>query len=148
MQGDLSLIRQELTKIAYLMTVRLFGDDAIMSKSGEIYRAAMHATTVDEIIKTGIQGSALNGMPNLFPASVPNVIPSPKNNEHALSCFIVGGNVTTAITLFGIFNAFYITPAIGFAASEATGEIIVIDASSSTLSSRSFLEAMVNICVR
>lgn len=143
--GDLNLVRQELTKIAYLMTVKLFGDEAILSKSGELYRAAILATNVDELLKTGIKGGALGSMPNLLPPQMPNVFPLPKNNEHAITCFILGGKVISAVTLFGIFNAFFVTPAVGFTVPEGTGEVVKIDVSTSNLSRRTFLDTLMDI---
>lgn len=139
------LIRQELIKIAYLMTVRLFGDDAILSQSGKLFRAAMLATTIDEMKKTGIRGGALNSMPNLLPPQMPNIFPRPMHNEHAITCFVLGRDIVSAVTLFGMFNALFVTPAVGFAATEGAGEIIRINVSTSTLSSRSFLDSIVDI---
>ncbi len=76
LEGDLKVIHKEVRKIAYLMTVRIFGDEAIKSRSGEIYRAAIHAETEEEVQATGLRGGTnIDSIPTLARA---------KHNEHAL----------------------------------------------------------------
>jgi hypothetical protein len=50
--------------------------------------------------------------------------------------------LVTSVDLFGCFTLFAVTPAVGISADEGTGEVITIDASSSKLTSRPYLEAL------
>ena len=134
---DLNLLRQELVKIAYLMTVRTFGDQAILSSSGALYRAAMFAIDVTAMNATGIQGSTYSAMPLGFP--------KPRSNQHALTCFRLGDKIMSGVTLFGMFNAFFATPAADFTAEDAHGELVIIDASTSKLTSMPYVEALPRI---
>lgn len=134
---DLNLLRQELVKIAYLMTVRVFGDQAILSSSGALYRTAMFAKDGPTMQATGIKGSTYNGMP-------PGV-PKPKRNQHALTCFRLGQNIMSAVTLFGTFDAFFATPAADFTAEDGHGEMVIIDVSTSKLTSMPYVQALPQI---
>lgn len=134
---DLNLLRQELVKIAYLMTVRVFGDQAILSSSGALYRAAMFANDATAMKATGIKGSAYNSMPPGFP--------KPRSGQHALTCFRLGDNIMTGVTLFGMFNAFFVTPAADFTVDDAHGELVIIDAAASKLTSMPYVEALPRI---
>lgn len=125
--GDLNSIHKEIRKIAYLMTVRVFGDEAIQSRSGKIYRAAIHAETEEEIQATGLGGGTnIDLIPTLARA---------KHNEHALTCFRIGATIVSAVILFGSIAGVCITPAEGFSAPELTGEVVIINATTSTLAS-------------
>jgi hypothetical protein len=137
LEFDLNLLRQELVKIAYLMTVRVFGDQAILSPSGALYRAAMFAKDTAAITATGIKGSTYNAMPPGFP--------KPRNGQHALTCFRLGENILSAVTLFGTFNAFFATPAADFTTEDAHGELVIIEASTSKLESMPYVEALSRI---
>lgn len=134
---DLNLLRQELVKIAYLMTVRVFGDQAILSSSGALYRAAMFTKDDAAMKATGIKGSTYNG--------IPLGVPKPGSNQHALTCFRLGENIMSAVTLFGTFNAFFATPAADFTTEEAHGELVIIDVSTSKLTSIPYVEALPRI---
>ena len=134
---DLNLLRQELVKIAYLMTVRVFGDQAILSPSGALYRAAMFAEDTNAILATGIKGSTFNAMPFGFP--------KPRNNQHALTCFRLGESIMSAVTLFGMFNALFATPAVDFTIDDAHGELVIIEASTGKLTSMPYVEALPHI---
>ncbi|WP_159453040.1 hypothetical protein [Pseudogulbenkiania subflava] len=125
LEGNLKIIHKEIRKIAYLMTVCIFGDDAIQSRSGEIYRAAIHAETEDMIRATGLGGGTnIDIIPTLARA---------RPNEHALTCFRMGNKIISAVILFGSIAGFCITPADGFSATELEGEVVIIDARTSTL---------------
>lgn len=125
--GDFKVIHKEVRKIAYLMTVRAFGDEAIQSRSGEIYRAAIHAETEEEIRATGLRGGTnIDRIPTLARA---------KHNEHALTCFRMGSTIVSAVILFGSISGVCITPAEGFSVPELAGETIIINATTGTLTS-------------
>ncbi|WP_156479880.1 hypothetical protein [Collimonas pratensis] len=128
--GDMGLIRQELIKIAYLMTVRVFGDDAISSVSGEIYRKAMFAKSDLDLDETGLKGNAFHTPPPFLPRT--------KRNENALTCFRAGDAIVSGVNLFDTFTGFFVTPSTGFRASEAAGEVVLIDAQIGTMKSRPF----------
>lgn len=127
LEGDLKVIQKEVRKICYLMSVRVFGDDAIRSRSGAIYRAAIHVSTEEEIRATGLGGGTnFDAIPNIARA---------QRNQHALTCFRMGDKIISSVVLFGIISGFCITPAEGFLASELEGEVVVIDAATSALTS-------------
>ncbi|MTD33948.1 hypothetical protein [Paludibacterium denitrificans] len=127
LEGDLKVIHKEVRKIAYLMTVRIFGDEAIKSRSGEIYRAAIHAETEEEVQATGLRGGTnIDSIATLARA---------KHNEHALTCFRIGSAIVSAVILFGSITGICITPAEGFSAPELAGEVIIINATTGTLTS-------------
>lgn len=100
LEGDLSIIRRELVKTAYLMTVRVFGDAAISSLSGSQFRDAMMAVNEDEM-RARIKGGALGKVPPLFPES--------GHGKHQLATVKIDDAVYTLVSLFGIFQAFFIT---------------------------------------
>ncbi len=127
LKGDMKVIHKEVRKIAYLMTVRVFGDHAIQSHSGAIYRAAIHAGNEEEIQATGLRGGTnLDRFPGLATA---------KHNEHALTCFRTNDSIISAVILFGSITGICITPASGFSVPEMLGEVIIIDAKAGTLTS-------------
>lgn len=136
--GDLSIIRQELIKIAYLMTVRVFGDDAILSPAGEIYRTAMLAKTEEAIDATGLRGNALAELPA-------HGFPRPARNQHALTCFCLGGMIVSSVTLFGTFNGLFVTSTDGFSEADGHGEIAIIDASTSRLRTWPYLKTISSV---
>lgn len=127
LSANLVVIRQELIKTAYLFTVRVFGDDAIVSPSGGIFRAAMLCTTLEAIAATGLGGSPQCPLPPIFPKLAPN--------QHALCTLRIDDEILTAVSLFGTFNCLVKTPATGFSAPVGTGETVLIDASQATLQS-------------
>lgn len=53
----------------------------------------------------------------------------------------------SGVTLFGMFNAFFATPAADFTAEDAHGELVIIDASTSKLTSMPYVEALPRIFV-
>jgi len=135
---DVNLLRRMMVKIAYLMTVRLFGDEAIQSDNGRIYRSAMMAKDDEAMSKTGIGGGT-------YEEQQPSFLPKSLETGHTLSCFRFGAQVVSSVTLFGIFRAFFVTPANKISATDGYGEVIRIDAATSTLSSKPYLDSMVEL---
>ncbi|WP_171962876.1 hypothetical protein [Bordetella trematum] len=134
--ADMLMIRRQLFKIAYLTTVRIFGDEAITGPSGEQLRAAMMAESDEALARTKIAGAAFQPLPPGFARSATHA-------EHAITCAVMPSvGVVTSVDLFGCFTLFAVTPAIGISADEGTGEVITIDASSSKLTSHPYLEAL------
>lgn len=134
--GDMLLVRRQLFKIAYLTTVRIFGDEAITGLSGQQFRAAIMAESDEELTRCKISSSA-------FRPLLPGFARSTGHGEHAITCAIMPGiGLATSVDLFGCFTLFVVTPADGISADEFTGEVITIQASSSKLVSRTYLEAL------
>lgn len=135
---DYHVVRRELLKIAYLMTVRVFGDEAILSDSGQLYRAAMMTSTVEELKEVGISGAAFQ---DFYPG-----FPRPQQrNHHVLTCVRMGETIVSAVTLFGGINGFFVTPSTGFSADDAVGEVVVIDASTSKMRSYEYINVILDI---
>lgn len=135
---DLHVVRRELIKIAYLMTVRVFGDEAIMSESGRLYRAAMMAPTVEALKEVGLAGQT-------FQDFAPGMPRPQQKNLHALTCVRMGDHIMSSVTLFGGFNGIFITSADGFTADEASGEVVIIDASTSKVSNYNYVEVVTDL---
>jgi hypothetical protein len=134
--GDMFMIRRQMFKIAYLMTVRLFGDDAITGPSGEQFRAAMLATNDEELRQCPIVGAAFRPLP-------PGFERSSSRADHAITCAMVPrAGLATSVDLLGCFTLFAVTPTDGIQATEMTGEVITINAASSKMTSRPYLEAL------
>lgn len=135
---DYHVVRRELVKIAYLMTVRVFGDEAILSESGQLYRAAMMTSTVEELKEVGIGGATFQ---DFYPG-----FPRPQQrNQHVLTCVRMGKTIASAVTLFGGTNGFFVTPATGFSADDAVGEVVVIDASTSKMRTYEYIDVILDI---
>lgn len=134
MNLNTNLLRQQLFKIAYLMTVRNWGDQAILSKSGEMYRQALRVTGDDAYGEIGFKGGVTSPLPP--------ILQQPACNEHLLVTFVQSGYLVCVITLFGTFTASFISPAEGIQADEAEGEYIILDATTSKIHSRTFLDEL------
>lgn len=133
--GNLFAIRRELFKIAYLATVRLFGDAAIEGPSGQQFRAAIMASTDAELTNAGIVGGECPIPPPGFGRAL--------RHEHAVTCVVLPGiGVVTCVHLFGLFGLLAVTPPEGISAPELTGELTMIDASSKSARSRPYIEVM------
>ncbi|WP_283189857.1 hypothetical protein [Pseudomonas sp. PMCC200344] len=115
---DSDIVFNELLKTAYLATVWVFGDDAINSKSGEMYREALDRLAPDTLNELGFRCGG--GLPTGFDGSI-------SSDEHQLISLILGGDVITSVNLFGVFAAFFITSAEGFSCPEYTGMAIKIN---------------------
>jgi|GEM_PF-1203717 len=137
---DLNLLNRMMVKAGYLMTVRLFGDSAIIGKSGSIYRSALMAKDIQAIACTGIGGK--------FDSQMPWFLPKPRTVGHTLACFMLGKTVVSSVTLFGIFHAYFITPSDGIAGSDLDGEVIYIDPATSKLSSTPYFESVIDLVNR
>ncbi|WNC94378.1 hypothetical protein RI103_34975 [Paraburkholderia sp. FT54] len=135
---DYHVVRRELVKIAYLMTVRAFGDQAIMSESGRLYRAAMMASTIEEFKSVGIGGATFQD----FFAGTPR---PQRKSQHALTCVKLGPTIMSSVTLFGGFNGVFVTPAVGFDAEDAEGEVVIIEASDRKLSSYKYVDVVADL---
>lgn len=133
MAADLHIIRAELIKIAYLMSVRVFGDDAIKGMGGTQFRAAMIAADAKAIEATGIVGGLSEGLPAPFDKPV-------ERNEHLVASVNMGPQLFTVVQLFGTFSAFFLTPSIGITSEPGTGEIVKINASASSMTSQTLIE--------
>ncbi|MGP0172653.1 hypothetical protein ACSVIJ_12300 [Pseudomonas sp. NCHU5208] len=134
--GDMQLIRQQLFKIAYLMTVRVFGDSAISGASGKTLRSAMYAKDEKELEEIGVQGAIFRPLPLGFARSA-------GHGEHAITCaYMAGTGLIVSVDLFGCFTLFTVTSAEGIEADEGTGEVAVINVATSKLTSTPYLEAL------
>jgi hypothetical protein len=134
--ANMLMIRRQLFKIAYLTTVRVFGDEAITGLSGQQLRAALMAESDRDLALTKSAGAAFQPLP-------PGFARSSRHAEHAITCAVMSNiGLVTSVDLFGCFTLFAVTPAVGISADEGTGEVITIDASSSKLTSRPYLEAL------
>lgn len=136
LSADLSMIRRQLYKIAYLTTVRIFGDQAITGRSGEQFRAAIMAETDQALALTELGGGAYIELPH-------TVARSSGPHEHAITCVLVPDEgVMTAVHLFGSFSLLVVSSRQGIVAPELTGEVIRIAAKKATLTRRSYLESV------
>jgi hypothetical protein len=130
------MIRRQMFKIAYLTTVRIFGDEAITGPSGQQFRAAMIADSDDALARSKIVYAAFQPLPLGLARSAGQA-------EHAITCVTMPRvGLVTSVELFGAFTLFAVTPADGISADEGTGEVIIINASSSKITIRPYLEAM------
>ncbi len=127
MSLNTSVLRQELIKICYLMTVRVFGDAAILSNGGSLFRAAIECKDAAQLTAIGIQGSTFNGLPTIFP--------KPSHGKHIVGCIQMGDSIHTGVSLFGCFDAFFTTTVRN--SPPILGEIIEIDIANKSLHSYS-----------
>lgn len=137
--GDMSMIRRQMFKIAYLMTVKVFGDEAITSPGGALLRAAMMAKDDEELKLVGISGSAFQPLPR-------GIARSSGHAEHALTCVLMPNiGVVSAVSLFDAFMLHAVVPSTGITAEETTGEVVYIDASTSSAKISSYMDALPRI---
>lgn len=136
LKGNMFMIYRQLFKIAYLTTVKIFGDAAIKGPSGEQLRAAIMAESDEDLEKTKIKAG--NHIP-----SISRITRTANPHEHVITCaaFPKFGLFTT-VELFGCFTLCVSTPLDGIDVAEGTGGVMIIDASSSSLTSQTFLEAL------
>lgn len=134
--GNMAMIRRQLFKIAYLSTVRLFGDEAITAPSGQQFRAAMMAQTDENLAACKITGATFQPLP-------PGFAQPSTHAEHTIICaFMPGVGLVTSVNLFGCFTLFTVTPTEGISATDLTGEVIVIQAANSRMVSRPYIDAL------
>ncbi len=101
--GNILMIRRQLFKIAYLTTVRIFGDEAITGPSGQQLRAAMMAESDEALALTQVSGATFQPLP-------PGLARSAGHAEHAITCAILPNvGLITSIDLFGCFTLFTVT---------------------------------------
>src|SRR5690606_13019238 len=132
-------IRQESIKIAYLMSVRFFGDTAITSKHGGMYREALDALSDSDIRSIGLIGG--------FCPSLPEYLPKPKKNQHLLACVRISDTIYSSVSLFGLFNFVLQSPANDFPPAMTleelfAGEIIALDVKTRKTSSSPALPSL------
>lgn len=141
LKGDLLMIRRQLFKIAYLSTVRIFGDAAIKGPSGEQLREAMMAESAEDLENTKIRIS--NHIQSLSA-----VIRTANPHEHVITCAALSEtDLFTKVELFGCFTIYILTALDGIDVEVGTGEVMIIDASSSSLTSQTFLESLQALAV-
>lgn len=132
---DFALIQRQTFKIAYLTTVRIFGDQAITGMSGQQFRDAIMAETDDALALTKLRVRVNHRLPQI-------VARSSGHHEHAITCVLVPDiGLMTAVDLFGSFTLLSISSGQGIIAPELTGEVIRVAAGDATLSSRTYLES-------
>lgn len=121
---DNNIVFNELLKIAYLVTVWVFGDDAINSKSGEMYREALDRLDTNTLDELGLRYGG--GLPTGFDGKI-------RSDQHELISLVLGGDLITSVNLFGVFAAFFVTSAEGFSCPEHTGMAIKISIADGSL---------------
>lgn len=131
--GDTYLVEKELLKIAYLMTVWCFGDSAINSESGAMYRQGLETSRDEDLGSIGMRGGTVN---------IPGISCERETGTHVLLSVIIGGNLITSVSLFGVFAAVYATPAVGIRADEYDGFSIKIDLSTCKFTQTDAITAM------
>lgn len=101
--SDLLLLRREAIKTAYLLTVKAFGDHAINSKSGRIFRAAIEASTNKALEGTGLL------LRNL-PADHYKFDPPMSTNHHLFMTALDDDQLFTQVIFFGGISFAFSTP--------------------------------------
>lgn len=101
--SNISLMRREAIKTAYLLTVKAYGDVAIDSKSGEIFRAAIEANTEDELATSGLHWENL-------PADYYKLEPALKVKHHMLFTSLKDDWLFSQVILFGGISFAFWTP--------------------------------------
>ncbi len=139
MKFDADVLRLELIKIAYLMTVRVFSDIAILSRGGTVYRTAMFSKNMGDLISSGLRGSTFQPMPAIFP--------QPALGKHHLTCLRMRDELLTGVSLFGVFCAFFITPIDSTNPQEGLGEMLEIDLATRKLRSYSEMEIIRQLAI-
>lgn len=130
---DTYLVQKELLKIAYLMTVWCFGDSAINSESGEVYRLGLATTRDEEFASIGMKGGT---------NSIHGISCKKEHGTHVLLSMVLGRQLVTSVTIFGIFSAVFITSASGISAEEYEGFSITIDLLKGTFSQTEAIQAV------
>lgn len=132
---DTDLVGRELLKIAYLMTVWRFGDRAINSESGAIYRRGLAAKSTDDFRSVGMRGNT---------NEVPGFSCKRESGTHVLLSAVIGKDLITSITLFGAFAAVFATPAHGISVEEGEGLSVKINLSTGALTQATAMEAILD----
>ncbi|WGK92578.1 hypothetical protein [Pseudomonas migulae] len=130
---DTDLVGKELLKIAYLMTVWCFGDRAIDSESGAIYRRGLATKRSEDFGSIGMRANT-NEVPGFSCKREPGT--------HVLLSAVLGRDLITSITLFGTFAAVFATPAAGIHIEEGQGLSIKINLSTGALTQTTAIEAI------
>ena len=125
---NLAETAQGLGKIAYLATVRVFGDAFINTAGAAQYRSWIDAELTTEALQA-------TGLLTLPPSVAPQIPVSVTHVNHVISCWVVDGRVFTMVSLF---NAPLFTRGFLVATPELTlppfvGKVMVIDAAKKTL---------------
>ncbi|WOD20608.1 hypothetical protein [Paraburkholderia kirstenboschensis] len=101
--SDQSLMRRESIKAAYLLTVKAYGDAAITSKSGQIFRAAIEADTEEALTMSGLHWRNL-------PADHYKLEPALKAKHHMLFTSLKDDWLFSQVVLFGGISFAFWTP--------------------------------------
>ncbi|WP_367256530.1 hypothetical protein [Pseudomonas sp. stari2] len=131
--GDTYIIGKELLKIAYLMTVWCFGDQAIDSESGRIYRIGLEKDRDDDMDSFGLQRTTTR---------IPGISCKSEANTHVLISTVLNEKLVTSVQLFGTFAGIFITPAVGIDADDGQGVSVKIDLSTGTITETDAVLAM------
>lgn len=134
--ADLDLIAKGMTKIAYLTSVSVFGDRAIESESGKIFRTAILSETQKCIENAGFMG--------VWWGEFPLGLPQSSQHEHLVGAGVIGSQIITIASLFGVFHMGFLTPLKGIELNEGDGEIIVIDLKKKEQQNAPFLRGLIN----
>lgn len=113
----------EMAKIAYLLTVDTFGDEAILGKSGQQFRSAINNMDIETMMQQGAKIGTFNayGMNAVEESSY-------NNHYHLLLCQQYSASeLITVIILFGIFTKCFVTSAEGLSIPKDFDRQIVID---------------------
>jgi hypothetical protein len=118
--GDTFVIGREMMKIAYLMTVWCFGDRAIDSQSGEIYRIGLRKNRDEDMDSFGMKRTTTR---------IPGISCKSEPDTHVLMSTVLNGELVTSVQLFGTFAGIFITPAVGIGADDFEGSSVKINLS-------------------
>lgn len=113
----------EMAKIAYLLTVDTFGDEAILGKSGQQFRSAINDMDIEKMMQQGAKLGTFNayGMKAVEESFY-------NNHYHFLQCKKHSETeLLTVIILFGIFTRFFVTSAEGLSIPKDFDRQIFID---------------------
>jgi hypothetical protein len=118
---ELFRVYRGLVKIAYLTTVWAFGDHAITSKSGEIFRNAMGMASGAEMDLTQIKH-------DFIAPEFPEYLPLLKPNEHLLLTALTDRSVETYVKILGGIGMYFSTPRYDIDLQSGAGEAMMINA--------------------
>ncbi|UNK55609.1 hypothetical protein [Rahnella aceris] len=94
LEVDLKILYRQILKIAYLSTVYVYGDDAITCSSSH---------EIIERLNGNVQIDAPSELIKILPWDIAKfpVLPEIAKNKHTIATFNFGGNLLSAVSLFG-----------------------------------------------